>query len=59
VVPNSSRQGEACVYPESKAKTRTIKTRQALALPIYALALIPSYLSDALGDLAAWIAGDN
>jgi hypothetical protein len=30
-----------------------------LALPIYAVALLLSFLSDALGNLAAWIAGDD
>jgi hypothetical protein len=33
--------------------------RRALALPIYAVALILSFLSDALGSLAAVIAGDD
>jgi hypothetical protein len=33
--------------------------RQAAALPVYTLALILSYLSDGLGRLAAWIAGDD
>jgi hypothetical protein len=31
---------------------------RVLALPIYALALLLSFLSDALGSLAAKIAGD-
>jgi hypothetical protein len=35
------------------------RLRRALALPIYTLALILSYLSDALGALAAKIAGDD
>jgi hypothetical protein len=34
------------------------RLRRALALPIYAVALILSYLGDALGCLAAKIAGD-
>jgi hypothetical protein len=33
--------------------------RRAIALPLYGLALALSYLSDALGKLAAWIAGDD
>jgi hypothetical protein len=36
-----------------------LRARRALALPIYTIALILSFLSDALGSLAAWIAGDN
>jgi hypothetical protein len=32
--------------------------RRALALPVYSIALILSYVSDLLGNLAAWIAGD-
>jgi hypothetical protein len=35
------------------------RARQAFALPLYTVALILSYLSDALGHLAAWIAGDD
>jgi hypothetical protein len=33
--------------------------RRVIALPIYTVALILSYLSDALGNLAAKIAGDD
>ena len=33
--------------------------RQAVALPLYTVAPILSYASDALGNLAAWIAGDD
>jgi hypothetical protein len=33
--------------------------RQAIALPFYTFALILSYVSDGLGDLAALIAGDS
>jgi hypothetical protein len=33
--------------------------RQAIALPLYAVALVLSFLSDALGTLAAKIAGDE
>jgi hypothetical protein len=32
--------------------------RQAIALPLYTLALLLDYLSVALGRLAAWLAGD-
>lgn len=35
-----------------------LKVRRALALPIYALSLILSFVSDALGDVAALIARD-
>jgi hypothetical protein len=35
------------------------RLRRTVALPIYALALLLSFLSDALGDLAAKIAGDD
>jgi hypothetical protein len=33
-----------------------LRLRQTIALPVYAVALVLSYLSDALGRLAAWIA---
>jgi hypothetical protein len=33
--------------------------RRSLALPIYTVALILSYVSDMLADLAAWTAGDD
>jgi hypothetical protein len=36
-----------------------LRLRQALALPIYAVALILSFLSDLLGKIAAKIAGDD
>ena len=35
------------------------RLRQTAALPLYTLALILSLASDALGDIAALIAGDN
>jgi hypothetical protein len=35
-----------------------LRLRRALALPIYAVALIMSFASDLLGNLAATIAGD-
>jgi hypothetical protein len=38
---------------------RLLRMRRATALPIYTVALILSFLSDALGSLAAWIAGDD
>jgi hypothetical protein len=40
-------------------KSRLLELRQAIALPLYAVALVLSYASDALGHLAAWIAGDD
>jgi len=36
-----------------------LRIRQALALPIYTVALILDYTAAALGKLAAWIAGDD
>jgi hypothetical protein len=33
--------------------------QQAIALPVYTIALLLNYLSDAFGRLAAWIAGDD
>jgi hypothetical protein len=36
-----------------------LRVRRALALPIYTTALILSFASDLLGDLAAMIAGDD
>jgi hypothetical protein len=38
--------------------SRGTKLRRALALPVYAVALTLSYLSEALGKLAAIIAQD-
>jgi len=35
------------------------RARQAIALLIYTLELILSYLSDAVGWIAAWTAGDD
>ena len=35
------------------------KTATALALPLDAVALILSYASDMIGNLAAWIADDD
>jgi hypothetical protein len=35
------------------------KTRRAIALPFYTLALLLDVASTALGRLAAWIAGDD
>jgi hypothetical protein len=37
----------------------SLRLRQAIALPFYTVALILSHASDALGDLAALIAGDD
>jgi hypothetical protein len=36
-----------------------LRARQALALPVYTLSLILDFVSDGLGRLAAWIAGDD
>jgi hypothetical protein len=37
----------------------SLRLRQALAFPIYTIALILDYVSAALGSLAARIAGDH
>lgn len=37
---------------------RGLRTRRSLALPLYALALVLSFLSNGLANLAAVIAGD-
>jgi hypothetical protein len=42
-----------------EAKSIRLKCRQAIALPLYAIALLLDFLSDALGRLGAWIAGDD
>ena len=36
----------------------SIRLRQALAMPIYVVALVLDYTAAALGRLAAWVAGD-
>jgi hypothetical protein len=41
-----------------RTNSRFLRLRQALALPIYALSLIPDFASVALGRLAAVVAGD-
>jgi hypothetical protein len=38
---------------------RLLQLRRAVALPLYAIALVLSFASDALGCLAARIAGDD
>ena len=43
---------------DSLHEPRRLRLRRGLALPLYALALVLSYLSDALGNLAAVIAQD-
>jgi len=43
---------------DSPHEPRGLKLRRGLALPLYVLALALSYLSDALGSLAAQIAQD-
>ena len=35
------------------------RLRRVIALPAYTLGLLLDYLSDALGRLGAWIAGDD
>lgn len=37
----------------------SLRLRRALALPLYAASLILDYASAALGQLAAWVAGDD
>jgi hypothetical protein len=41
------------------AQEAWIKARQAIALPVYTVALVLDYLGAALGRLGAWIAGDH
>jgi hypothetical protein len=43
---------------DSAREPRGLKVRRSLALPLYVLALILSFLSDGLANLAALIAGD-
>lgn len=38
---------------------RWIRTRQAIALPVYTVGLLLDYISAAFGRLGAWIAGDD
>jgi len=47
--------GDRVLRAESMAR----RARQAVALPVYTVALLLDYLSAALGRLAAWIAGDD
>jgi hypothetical protein len=44
---------------QQERASAALRVRRVLALPIYMLALILSFLSDALGDMAAKIAGDD
>ena len=37
----------------------SLRLRRALALPLYAASLVLDYASAALGQLAAWVAGDD
>ena len=46
------------VDSDSAAIPNSIKARQAVALPLYAIALILSFLSDAVANVAATIAND-
>ena len=43
---------------DSAREPNGLKARRSLALPLYVLALILSYLSDGLANLAERIAGD-
>jgi hypothetical protein len=55
--PKPTEKDVTCITlfgPDSDA--RRVK---AIALPVYAVGLLLDYLSDALGRLAAWIAGDD
>ena len=36
-----------------------LQLRRAFALPVYAVGLLLDYLSEVLGRLGAWIAGDD
>jgi hypothetical protein len=53
----ASKQGRGQCWRHRKS--RLLGLRQAIALPLYAVALVLSFLSDALGTLAAKIAGDD
>jgi hypothetical protein len=44
--------------PQDHPRAR-LRLRQALALPIYAIALILGFASDLLGNIAAKLAGDD
>jgi hypothetical protein len=48
----------ATMIDTSQDLTVSGRLRRALALPIYTVALILSFLSDMLGEVAAKIAGD-
>jgi hypothetical protein len=50
--------GAPSMTDEPQTVPTWFRLRRALALPIYTIALILSYASDALGDLAGKIAGD-
>ena len=50
---------KCAIAPYSERERTSIRIRQAIALPIYAVALILDFASDALGRLAAWIARDD
>jgi hypothetical protein len=43
---------------DSAREPSALKVRRSLALPLYVLALILSFISDGLANLAARIAGD-
>ena len=51
--------GAQSMTDDPQTKPAWLRFRRALALPIYTLALILSFLSDVLGTLAAKIAGDD
>jgi hypothetical protein len=56
----SAKTGCVCTVSANELSRACIgRLRRALALPIYTLSLILSFLSDALGSLTAKIAGDD
>jgi hypothetical protein len=53
------KSGITCILPGSPKRSVSANAlRRAMAFPFYVVALMPSQLGDALGILAAKIAGD-
>jgi hypothetical protein len=53
------KQFNSHLLPTFQGREAIGRLRQALALPIYAVALALDFAGTALGRLAAWIAGDD
>jgi len=54
-----SKQLSVRLLPNFRYREAFGRLRQAIALPLYTASLILSFVSDALGKLAARIAGDH